>query len=242
MARRRKKKNRAIIIVLTAIIMIMLTAAVIIGLSLSSNKRYPNLEGEYEGELEISELVYANAALWLSDIQGYEVLASDISDSIGPVNVNVTMSVEKAKRGTGTYNIALNEDSYLSCVHKVNAGLSQILEEAVTLRLSDLGYDFDEENTTYDGIVKTALGSDLLEYLNGCELNIVPSLDELRAICNEKGEYSVEDGNMSLVVKPESGNEYTEEHIFIYDGEKLAFTDDDYVFTKKKEGNSEETN
>lgn len=230
MARRRKRKKVNSILVSMVILLSICVLSLIIYLFIADgNKKSPNITGIYDGTVDITEDVAAESALYLSTVQGVEITSKDVLEYMDDVEIGVMLDAKSTGFGKGNYSITIDEDSYNDCKTKVYEAISMAMSDLIKVRLEKVGFDPEKEATTVEELTKNALGMSLPEYLEECEVDILPTLESLKAEVESSGEYTIAEGEINMM-----SNNSSNTHTYVYDKTNFVLTDLDWTFVKRK--------
>lgn len=204
---RRKRRLKTLILF---IFVILISIAVCISFYY---KKINSIEGQYTEEYDLTDIVVSNTNIWLSDIDGYDKDISWVKSHCSDFIVKINVEIVKTEFGKGTYNITVDEPSYINCQIASRDLMANCLKDIIKdkLRLND----FDEQisDADLDSLIIDALGLNLYDFITLNELTIMKDYDTFSSEINRSGVYEI---NYNLI-KGFSDNGDLEENYYLDD-------------------------
>ncbi|MBR5766461.1 MAG: hypothetical protein IKX95_06740 [Lachnospiraceae bacterium] len=190
MNREQRRKRRKIIRLCTTVIMMLLTAVVLVAvLRLRALNAF---KGDYYYTIDLADQAAAEAALWLSDVEGADIDTEWVRSRMPEdMSVKVILSFEREGLKKGTYSESLDKGSYEKCRDMAYAALSSCLRELIIDRLVYVGYAESVSETEADALINEALGMTMDDYLKNINVTVLPDYDTLAGPINREGDYKI---------------------------------------------------
>lgn len=171
-----RRRRRRISIITPILFLIVIALLVFIGLILyKQHKKSKEPIFEY---VSIAEEASARALVWLNDIDDIELSFEDVKECMGEFNLEVKYTPTETK---GIYTVELMPDCYEYCESQAKIGLEKSYRLAVINRLQKVGYEGPCTDETVEKLMKTTFGITVADYLEQCEISLLPSFEELNA-------------------------------------------------------------
>ena len=212
--RRRQKQLRRRRIILTivltlAVVALIGAAAYIIMQHLPSRSGTGGSETVYERDVDVTDAICGNMAVWLSTIDGENIDTAWVRDRCDE-KLTVVFELTLSKDGDNkTYSEALVSSSFDKLSDKVDSVLDDILSEIVAEKLVDAGYAESVQPAEAQSLAQQILGMSTSEYIRENGVNLVPTADELVEMYSlGEGTYRISKGQMNF--SPDDGKPFSE--------------------------------
>lgn len=231
---RRKKQQRRRKIVLTivltlAVIGLIGVAVYIIMQHLPVSTGSKGSETVYSREVDATDALCGNMAVWLSTIDGTSIDTAWVKDRC---NEKFTVIFELTLSGGGkvkNYSEEMNAESYDKLADQVDNTLEDILSEIIAEKLMDAGYAESVQPSEAKSLAQQILGVNVSEYIKENGVNLVPSSEEMEHMYSiGKGSYRMSKGQMNF--SPEDGKPFSE--TVIQKKNTMVLTDSNIVYEK----------
>lgn len=223
--RRRKRARRMALMLIFLIIFVLLAGVGAIVYYVSYFNRIP---GSYIAKEDYTDEVVANVAVWMADIEGADIDVNFVKSHAQSMEVDVVLDFAKEELTSGTYKIAVDENSYNDCSQKAQKLATNCMLEVISKKLVDRNY---QENITADeaaGIVSGVLGCSMEEYLQTNGLSFMPSYDEVNSKVAVNGTYRMTMQNITR-----SSSEGTVKEKYIIDKDAFILPQQAIIYRKQ---------
>ena len=222
--RKKKKKNKRLTRILYVLVTIFICLFIVEFLLLKYTRIFAGddskLDGVWITQIETTEIIASEMALWLHDVQGAEINSEELRSKLETCDVDCILSFDKKEH---TYQLSVSEEDYALCSKQAYECLADILEGLVADRINDSGIDMDKVGMSLDELIVQTVGSTTEEYLESLGPKLMPDLEVLINKYNSRGSYLLKNG--ILIRGDESGSEITPWE-YIIDGNRLVITQD----------------
>lgn len=219
---KRKKRRKAMMLRARAIlaVLVIVVGLVLGAILLFKGKSYA---GTFERDIDITDRVASDIAIWLSDIDDMEIDSAWVKSRVEPYVVTevLTLSDDDA------YSLEVGADSYAKLTAKVNGDLDALLTEIIRDKLVQRGFKEEVSNEEAAQITKEVLGMSASEYLQTNGISLVPDKEEI--IASKKGTFSMRGNKITI----DDGSGSVTETIIKKKG-TLVFTDSGRVYNEKQ--------
>lgn len=230
--RRRQKQQRMRRIILTivltlAVIGLLGAAAYIIIQHLPERSGSSGSETVYEREVDVTDAIAGNIAVWLSTIDGTDIDTTWVKDRCdGKFIVKLELVLGSAG-SEKTYEERINGASYDKLTDKVDETIDDILSEIIAEKLVDSGYSEAVQSSEAKSITAQILGMSASDYIKENGVILVPSEEEMEQMYSlGKGSYRISKGQMNF--SPDNGMPFSE--TVVQKKNMMVFTDSSIVY------------
>ena len=119
--------------------------------------------------VSLSEDVAVNTYVWLSDVEGMTLTYSDIKDQVGAIDLEIAMTPTGKSH---LYTQEVSAESYTECEKKAKAGLKNAFIAVAKEQLGD--------SADVSALMEDTFGVTVEEYLESCNLTLLPTLESLQ--------------------------------------------------------------
>lgn len=183
-----RRKTGLFYLITTIILLMIVICGVVIGcLKYIEKQNLPS--GVYQCEVDITEQVLAQTALWLSEAYDDNFDLSAFEERLGTVVIVSEMTLEKTGTNTGNFSITVNQEMYDAAKRNVSLIVEQELTAVIADRLAIAGIDASKDTSE---IIESALGMSLGDYMVSCDISFVPEYNEYLEIYAREGSYSID--------------------------------------------------
>ena len=223
--KRRRRRKAIMMKVIAFFVLIIFIVGIVLGIILLKGR---NFTGTFEREVDVTELVSADIALWLSDIDGAEIDTQWVKSRVEPYTVKEILTL------SDTYSRTVDPDSYTKLTQRVNDDIDKLLSEIIKDKLVEKGYKEQMTDEEALAITSQVLGMSASDYLSSNGISIVPSSEEISEVVTgslNEVDLSFDKSGNKLTVTSE--NDSKTEHI-IYKKGTLVFTESGRVYNEKE--------
>ena len=175
MARRRRRRRRRLSALVPVLFILVLALMAIVGMLIFTRAKEAK-EPKYT-YVSMTEEAAARAYVWLSEIDDCNITYDDLKAIMGDFNMEI---VETPTGEKGIYTKALADGSYEYCLSQAKTGLERAYRQVVINRLMVAGgIEGEVTDATVEELMMEEYGVSVSEYLEGQNIDIFPSLDEL---------------------------------------------------------------
>lgn len=187
-----------------------------------------NLSGEWTAKLDMTEQAAVAAFCWLQDMEAVSVSLEDIESHMQGLNVEIHLTMQQTTRSEGTFRCSVLTESYDACIQAAYDAYAAVFRDLLVERLRMAGYTGDTDEESIDALVTETFGMSTVSYLNFCNPNLLPPLEELQAQYDGSGTYEATediltrryDGSKSATARKE---------LYIRKGDSLILSEEDSV-------------
>lgn len=223
--KRRRRRKAIMMKVIAFFVLIIFIVGIVLGIILLKGKSFT---GTFEREVDVTELVSADIALWLSDIDGAEIDTQWVKSRVEPYTVKEILTL------SDTYSRTVDPDSYAKLTQRVNDDIDKLLSEIIKDKLVEKGYKEQMTDDEALAITSQVLGMSASEFLSSNGISLVPTIDEIAEIV-------IGSANGLSCSFEKSGNKITitsqdvsETEQIIYKKGTLVFTESGRVYNEKE--------
>lgn len=226
---KRKRRRRAMMLRALAILAIVaVVVGIIVGGILLINSRTSS--GVYEREVDVTDRVAADMAIWLTDIDGMEIDSNWVTDRIESYTVTevLTLSDDNGK----TYARTIDQGSYTSLTNKVNEDIGRLLTEIIKDKLVKKGYKDALSDEEAADVARQVLGMSVSDYLVTNGISVVPSAEDIAESVigsAQSGSYSMHGNEITF-----QSQDVSETELLIKKKGTLVFTESGRVYNEKE--------
>ncbi len=191
--RRKKKRGNGILLFFMIISVSLIVVLVcMLLLKLRDSRKEPVYVS-----VSMSEEAAARAYVWLNQIEDMPLSYTEIKEMMGDIRLELVLTPAGEK---GKYTQALAEDTFADCQEKAQNGLEKAYREVARYRFLAAGKEEEISDDMLDDMMQEAYGVSVSEYLSFCDVQLMPTLEELTEMYS--GEVTNEYGqkNNSLFV------------------------------------------
>ena len=220
---KRRRRRKAMMLRFFAIFAIAICAVLLVigAIFLFKGKSY---SGTFEREIDVTDRVSADIALWLSDIDDMEIDSGWVKSRVEPYVVKETLTLSD----DDVYSAQIDSDSYNALTDKVNADIDTLLTEIIRDKLIEKGYKDEVSDEEAAQITKDVLGMSASMYLQSAGISLVPTINEISEPL--EGEFSMHGNKITYSV---NGNEKSE--TIIKKKGTLVFAESGRVYYEKEQ-------
>jgi len=233
--RRRKKRQRTRRIIFFILLIILLVGAIGVG-AYFLIKNMPGTKAgsdTYVREVNVTDMIAGNMAVWLSDIEGEDIDALWVKSRCNDFTVRTVLTLGKDADGSA-FSDTIDENSYNALCGSVDDALNNILSEVIANRLISSGYAESVSSEEAANIAIQVLGMSMSDYIRENGVSIVPTMDELDAyITLGSGKYNISKGVITL---NRTSGETVSENV-IEKNNSFVLVDSGRVYVKEENGN-----
>ena len=183
--------------------------------------------GDYIRQLDITDRVVTNAAIWLKDVEGADVTEEWVRNKTDGIETSVSLSFDPSGHNKGNFSEEIDTSGYAGCKEESTALLCGCLKELIKKRLEMVGYGKDMSLEDVDELITQALGMTLDSYLNNAGISATPDFDRLEETVGRSGEYKI---RRNLITWERDGA-MVSEHFTTGRG-ALTITEPSFVYTR----------
>lgn len=136
--------------------------------------------------VSMSEEASARAYIWLNEIDDMPLSYTDIKGMMGDIQLKLVLTPTGEK---GKYMQTLAEGTFGDCEGRARAGLEKAYREVLKHRFLAAGYEGEMSETLADDMMREAYGISISEYLESCEVQLLPTLEELTGMYSGEAAY-----------------------------------------------------
>ena len=239
---KRKKRIRRIkikaVVSTLVIVAILLVATYMVRKSLSLGQ----IEGSWTREVDVTDQVACETAIWLSDVGGMDTSQEWIHEKLGSLTYTSVLTFEKTGLGKGEFSEVVDKESYEACKDDTYRAVARCLEDIIARRLDMAGYGEELSEEDAKKVVSEVLGVSTEQYLKEKGVDMLPAIEVEEGINNRSGAYSLSGSSITWTCtsdvhgdKPEEINEngqVTESISFVDD--MLVIPEDSRVYRRVK--------
>ena len=234
--KRRRKRKAMMLRILAAFLVIAATVSIIAGAVILLKGR--TFSGTFEREIDISDKVCGEIAVWLADIDdtGFEeeIDTDWVKSKTEPYTIREVIVLSDPESGKDSYKRYIDTDSYNALTDKVNSDIDKLFTEIIREKLVQKGYKEELSDDEASGIISQVLGMNTSDYLSANGISLVPSISELSLSITgtdgeQQGTYKMRGNNIEITA---GGNTQTES-IMKKKG-TLVFTESGKVYNEKQ--------
>lgn len=226
---RKRRRRRKIIMrrILFVFVMLILLGALIAGAVFLLKGR--SNSGTFERNVDITDKVTSDMAMWLSDINEPEIDADWVRGRVGNYSVKEILVLSD-----GNYLRSIDQDSYNNLVAAVYSDLARLLTEVIKDRLTASGYKENLTNEETAQISAEILGMSIQDYLASSNLPVIQNLQDMTLTLfgtdvGTAGTYKMRGGKIT-----ESDGINTINETLIKKRGTLIFTESGRIYNEKK--------
>lgn len=171
--RKKKRRNYGGIIAATLAFIILLAAIIMLLFYIEKQAKQP--KHEY---ISLTEEASAKTYVWLSEIENLNISYEDVKEIMGDISLDILLTPTKVK---GEYEMSMIEGTYEEAYEKARAGLEKSFKQAVIDRIKSEGFEGNVNDAEVDGLIKEVYGISVSEYVDICEVQVIPAKDVLEA-------------------------------------------------------------
>ena len=220
--RRRRRLIRRIIV--TAICVVF---ALVILVAVLRIKTLRAFRGDYVRSIDVTDVVVAEAAIWLSDVEGADIDTDWIRDKTDRLYVQADLSFTSKGLSSGSFTEEIDNPSYAECEAAAYGLVAECLRELIIRRLTAVGYAESVTEAEADSLIKEALGMTLDNYIKNAGISFMPEYNELSDQINRSGDYRIR----KKTIKWERGGEEVTD-AFSVAGDRLVITEPELIYTR----------
>lgn len=234
---KRKRKRKAMMLrILAAFLVIAATVSIIAGAIILLKGR--TFSGTYEREIDISDKVCGEIAVWLADIDdtGFEeeIDTDWVKSRTEPYTVREVIVLSDKDSGKDSYKRYIDPDSHSMLTDKVNSDIDKFLTEIIREKLVQKGYKEELSDDETSEIISQVLGTNASDYLSNNGISLIPSVSELSLSIigtdtEQQGTYIFRGNNIEIT----AGDSTQTESIMKKKG-TLVFTESGKVYNEKQ--------
>ena len=224
--RKRRKRKRIIITTVVAVLAVVLTVAIF--MSVLRIRTLRAFSGDYKRTIDMTDMIVANAGIWLDDVEGADITPEWIQERTEPILLTTTLSFSPHGLKKGSFTEELDNPSYSECSDKAYALITDCLRELIIKRLTTVGYAETVSDEEADALITEALGMSLDSYIKDAGVSIMPDYNELADELTRTGDYTI---RKMTVEWTRDGEDKTDE--FRTTGDTLIIVNAGYIYEKK---------
>lgn len=222
--------------ILAAFLVIAATVSIITGAIILLKGR--TFSGTYEREIDISDKVCGEIAVWLADIDdtGFEeeIDTDWVKSRTEPYTVREVIVLSDKDSGKDSYKRYIDSDSYSMLTDKVNSDIDKFLTEIIREKLVQKGYKEELSDDETSEIISQVLGTNASDYLSNNGISLIPSVSELSLSIigtdtEQQGTYKFRGNSIEIT----TGDSTQTESIMKKKG-TLVFTESGKVYNEKQ--------
>lgn len=230
---KRKRRRRAMMLrVLAALTVFLVIAGIIVGIVFLIKNH--SFSGTFSREVDISDRIYGDIALFLSDTDDTEINSDWVKSRVEPYTVSEVIALAPEGSDKNSYLRYIDPQSYNKLSDKINSDLDKLLTEIVKDRLVEKGYKDDMTDEETAALVNQILGMSASEYLLSNGISLTPALSDLSLSLigtqsDQKGSFKIHGNYIDIEVDGQSQSEP-----IIREKGTLVFTESGRVYNEKQ--------
>lgn len=168
------RKKSALTPILIGLVFIM---AATIGLFIF--KEYNDSKQIKYSYVSMTDEASARAYVWLNEIDDMPLSFDDVKECMGDFNLEIVLTPTEER---GTYVQSLADGSYEYVENQAKTGFEKAYRLVVISRLKDSGVEGECTDETVDELMSKTFGVTVAEYLDSCEVELIPSKEKLESM------------------------------------------------------------